>query len=134
MNWLKMIGATGRTLENDWLDGRYDLLERVRFAKNKRPSGVAEGDHLVLYAAGWERFYAIAIVTSEVPDYDPEPGEDRWPWVLTVEVPLVVPRLNLAPSLSELGVASTSVRQQSHIRLDDEQYERAVEALLGLVK
>src|SRR5438105_282437 len=101
------------------LKNRLDLLDRIRFAKNKRPSGVNAGDMLVLYAAGWERIFGIAIVTSDEPYEFIVEGEKRWPWVLDVTVPLVVPRLTLAPGLSEINVANTSVRQQSHIRLTD---------------
>lgn len=127
MNWLKMIGAAGHTLENDWLQDRYDLVDRVRFAKNKRPSGVSEGDRLVLYAAGWECIYAVAIVKSREPREDD--AEKRWPWVLDVDVPIAIPRLDLAPSLGDLGVPSTSVRQQSHIKISNEIYARAIELL-----
>lgn len=129
--WLKAIGAANHTLENNWLDDRYDLLDTIRFAANKRPSGVARDDRLVLYAAGWECFYGVAIVTSAEPKQDL--GEKRWPWILDVRVPLVVPRLDLAPRLSEMNVATTSVRQQSHIRLTEDQFESAVQALVGLV-
>lgn len=130
--WLKSIGAADHTLEKNWLDDRYDLLDKIRFATNKRPSGVSRDDRLVLYAAGWECFYGIAIVESAEPREDL--GEERWPWVLDVRVPLVVPRLDLAPRLSEMDVATTSVRQQSHIRLTEDQFESAVEALTGLVE
>lgn len=129
--WLKSIGATDHLLEKNWLDQRYDLLDRVRFAANKRPSGINRDDRLVLYAAGWECFYGIAIVTSAEPEKDLQ--EERWPWVLDVKVPLVVPRLDLAPRLNEMDVATTSVRQQSHIRLTEDQFESAVDALAGLV-
>jgi hypothetical protein len=118
-------------LERNWLNDRYDLLDRIRFAANKRPSGVARDDRLVLYAAGWERFYGIAIVTSAEPREDL--AEERWPWVLDVRVPLVVPRLDLAPRLKAMDVATTSVRQQSHIALTSAQYEKAVTALTNLV-
>lgn len=130
--WLKSIGASDHLLENNWLDSRRDLLDRIRFAVNKRPSGVARGDRLVLYASGWECFYGIAIVTSAEPKEDL--GEERWPWVLDVRVPIVVPRLDMAPRLSEMNVATTSVRQQSHISLTTDQFENALEALVGLVK
>jgi len=112
---------------------RTDLLDRVRFAKNKRPSGVHMGDKLVFYAAGWERFFGVASVISDEPYEFIEPGEQRWPWVLDVETPLVVPRLDLAPHLSEIEVANTSVRQQSHIRLTEEQYRLALDALVRRV-
>jgi hypothetical protein len=74
---------------------------------------------------------ASVIVTSAKPEKDLQ--EERWPWVLDVKVPLVVPRLDLAPRLSEMDVATTSVRQQSHIRLTEDQFESAVDALAGLV-
>lgn len=129
--WLKSIGASDRLLEKDWLVSRSDLVDRIRFPVNKRPSGVARDDRLVLYASGWECFYGIAIVTSAEPKEDP--GEKRWPWVLDVEVPLVVPRLDVAPRLSEMDVATTSVRQQSHISLTPSKYEKALQALIRLV-
>jgi hypothetical protein len=129
--WLKSVGAANHKLDNDWLNERYDLLDRIRFAKNKRPSGVSVGDRLVLYAAAWERFYGVAIVTSAEPEEDL--AEERWPWVLDVEVPLVVPRLSMAPGLDEMDVATTSVRQQSHILLTEQQFDKALAALGGLV-
>jgi hypothetical protein len=134
MNWLKMIGAADEELDNDWLEERDDVVERVRFPTSKRPSGVSHGDRLVLYAAGWERIYGIAIVKSREPRFEPRSDGDRWPWVLDVEIPLAVPRLKLAPTLEELGVPSTSVRQQSHIHLSDAHYKRAIELLVGPVK
>lgn len=134
MRWMKMIGAADEMLEDEWLNGRYDLADRVRFPENKRPTGVSRGEPLVLYAAGWERIFAIAVVTSYEPDYDPQPGEERWPWVLGVRLPLAVPRLRVAPTLRDLGVASTSVRQQSHIKLSEAEYERALELLMQPVR
>ena len=130
--WLKSIGSSDESLDEDWLQDRYDLLDRIRFAKNKRPSGVARHDRLVLYAARWECFYGVAIVVSAEPYEDQT--EERWPWVLDVKVPLVVPRLDLAPHLKEMGVATTSVRQQSHIALTSEQFEKALGALVSLVE
>lgn len=129
--WLKSIGAADHTLSKDWLDERYDLLDRIRFAKNKRPSGVSRHDRLVLYAAGWECFYGVSIVTSVEPEEDL--GEERWPWVLDVKTPLVVPRLDQAPKLEQMDVATTSVRQQSHIQINEEQFGKAVAALAALV-
>lgn len=129
--WLKSIGSATQMLDRDWLHERYDLIDRVRFAVNKRPSGVSKGDRLVLYAAGWRCFYAIAIVESKEAKEDL--AEKRWPWVLDVRVPLVVPRLDEAPQLGNIDVANTSVRQQSHIELTAAQYEKAIGALTKLV-
>jgi hypothetical protein len=129
--WLKSIGSADDKLDRNWLYPRGDLLDEIRFATNKRPSGIARGDRLVLYAAGWERFYGVAIVTSAESREDL--AEERWPWVLDVTVPLVVPRLDLAPHLREMDVANTSVRQQSHISLTPEKFDMAVAALVSLV-
>lgn len=130
--WLKSIGASDDELKKYWLRSRGDLLDQIRFAKNKRPTGVSKGDRLVLYAAGWERVFGVAIVASEEPKEDPR--EKRWPWVLDVEVPLVIPRLDLAPHLKEMDVATTSVRQQSHISLTPDQFDKAVRALLSSIE
>lgn len=138
--FLKSIGSAADPLGNDWLTtgwgnltNRTDLLDQVRFPKNKRPTGVHKGDKLVFYAAGWERIFGVGLVTSDEPYESIVAGEERWPFVLNVEVPLIVPRLELAPPLSAINVANTSVRQQSHIRLADQQYALALEALVAAV-
>lgn len=139
--FLKSIGAANAKLGDAWLtdpwggmSNRLDLLDTIHFAKNKRPTGVNRDDRLVLYAAGWERIFGVAVVRSDEPYELITPGQERWPWALDVVVPLVVPRLSLAPELSEIKVANTSVRQQSHIRLSDEQYALAVAALTRPVR
>jgi hypothetical protein len=129
--WLKAIGSAKNRLDPDWLSTRSDLLDKIKFGKTKRPSGISRDDRLVLYAARWECFFGVAVVTSVEPRWDP--SEEKWPWVLDVKVPLLVPRLDLAPRLSEMGVANTSVRQQSHIALTREQFEKAVGALVAVV-
>jgi hypothetical protein len=139
--FLKSIGAASDKLADDWLtspwgklNNRLDLLDKIHFAKNKKPTGVNRGDLLVLYAAGWERIFGIAVVMSDEPQQLIVPGQERWPWVLDVTVPLVVPRLSIAPTLAEIKVANTSVRQQSHIHLTDEKYALAVAALTRRVQ
>ena len=37
-----------------------------------------------------------------------------------------------APPVEAIGVAARSMSQQSHIRLSEEHYERAVEAIVGV--
>ncbi len=67
-HWLKMVGAANWPLPNEWLaDGggrRTDLLDRVRFSRSRRPSGVRAGDRLVYYAAKWQRYFAVVEVIS----------------------------------------------------------------------
>ena len=107
MNWLKMIGSAKDPLDNDWLQQSYERVDTVRFTTHKRPTGVSVGDRLVLYAANWLRFFAVAVVTLDAPVHDPRESNDRWPWSLDVEMRIAVPRLELAPHLRELtGVAA----------------------------
>lgn len=138
--FLKAIGSTHkdrRKLDDEWMSdsdeatpGRVDLLDKIRFARNKRPSGVYKGDKLVLYASGWKVFFGVATVLTDDIHEEVTDEEEPWPWVRDVEVPLVVPRLSIAPHISEIRVKNTSVRQLSHKHLTDEQYELALDALI----
>jgi hypothetical protein len=56
----------------------------------------------------------------------------RWPWSIAVEPLLVIPHMENAPPVEAIGVAARSMSQQSHIRLGQEHYERAVEAIAGV--
>jgi hypothetical protein len=86
------------------------------------------GDRLVLYASVWRRVFAIAEVAG-----DPELREHpRWPWIVPIEPLLVVPVLDAAPPVEAIGVAARSMSQQSHIRLREEHYALAVEALASV--
>ena len=94
---------------------------------------MAPGDRLVYYAAGWRCVFAVVEVVSEPTDavaHTSNPA--RWPWSVAVEALLVVPHLANAPPVEAIGVAARSMSQQSHIRLSEEHYERAVEAIAGV--
>jgi hypothetical protein len=130
--WLKTVGAADARLPDDWLTdrraARLDLLHTVRFPRTKRPTGVSAGDLLVYYAAGELCYFATAeVLSSEAA----ETGEDRWPYMLEVRARLVVPRLSLAPPVSDLGLrrGNLSLRHQSHIELSRLQFETAVAGL-----
>jgi hypothetical protein len=94
---------------------------------------MAPGDRLVYYAAGWRCVFAVVEVVSEPTDavaHTSNPA--RWPWSVAVEALLVVPHMENAPPVEAIGVAARSMSQQSHIRLSEEHYERAVEAIAGV--
>ncbi|MDQ5807046.1 MAG: hypothetical protein M3320_00040 [Actinomycetota bacterium] len=135
-HWLKMVGAANWPLPNEWLaDGggrRTDLLDRVRFSRSRRPSGVRAGDRLVYYAAKWQRYFAVVEVIS-TESYEEE-AESRWPLALDVEAKLLVPKLSIAPPVTDLNLraGNYSVRTQSHIALNREQYARAVAGLAAV--
>lgn len=140
--WLKMVGAARQPLSTDWLNGmdveegrnRRDLLERVRFPRTKRPSGVEAGDRLVYYAAGAYRYFAIVEVLSSEPyrtDEDP-----RWPYALDVKPLLLVGHIDDAPPLSDLRLrkGNLSVRHQSHILLTPDQFASAVAGICSVAR
>jgi hypothetical protein len=127
-HWLKGIGHAGASIPEAWLaDGRASVLTRTGFPRRPR---IAPGDRLVYYAAGWRRVFAIVEVVAEPTDR--VSGSARWPWTVDVEALLVVPHMENAPPVEAIGVAARSMSQQSHIRLSEEHYERAVEALAGV--
>jgi hypothetical protein len=124
--WLKGIGHARGSLSADWLTERPAVLERTGFPRRPR---MQPGDRLVYYAAGWRCVFAVVEVVSE----PAQTGSSvRWPWSVAVEPLLVVPRLENAPPVEAIGVAARSMSQQSHIRLSEEHYARAVEAIAGV--
>ena len=123
--WLKAIGHARGPLAEDWIEARAALLRSTGFPRRPR---IEPGDRLVLYASVWRRVFAIVQVVGP-----PEPREHpRWPWTVATEPLLVVPTLDAAPPVEAIGVAARSMSQQSHIRLSEEHYERAVEAMAGV--
>jgi hypothetical protein len=126
--WLKALGHARGPLPEAWLeDGRLTSLRRTGFPRRPR---VAEGDRFVYYASVWKRIFAIVEVVAEPTDR--VSGSARWPWTVDVEPLLVVPHMENAPPVEAIGVAARSMSQQSHIRLSEEHYERAVEALASV--
>jgi hypothetical protein len=123
--WLKMVGADDDRLDNNWLVTNPELLREVR--SHRRPSGIKRNDILVYYAAGFQCLFAIARATDNGEDAQEihKVGEERWPWVLPLQVRLAIPTLKQAPHWSALGIASSSVQQQSYIEIAAEQYRKA---------
>jgi hypothetical protein len=130
-HWLKGIGHAGASLPEAWLaDGRASILQRTGFPRRPR---MERGDRLVYYAAGWRRVFAVVEVVDEPTDKVRHTSNPtRWPWSVAVEALLVVPHLENAPPVEAMGVAARSMSQQSHIRITEEHYERAVEAIAGV--
>jgi hypothetical protein len=127
--WLKMIGAADREVGDRWIEARPRLLREVRFPK--QPSGISRGDVLVYYAAGDQKLFAIAKAKHDGSECEMGGPKDeaRWPYVMEVEMLLAIPRLALAPEFSVMGVSPDSVKQQSHIRIDQENYLLAQQAM-----
>jgi hypothetical protein len=130
-HWLKGIGHARGSLPSAWVaEGRASILERTGFPRRPR---IAPGDRLVYYAAGWRRVFAVVEAVEEPTDrvrHTSDPA--RWPWSVAVEALLVIPHLDSAPPIEAIGVAARSMSQQSHIRLSEEHYALAVEAIASV--
>ena len=127
--FLKAHGTAQAPLDDLWLQAGSRLLDPGRTGFPRRPR-MEPGDRLVLYACGWRRIFGIAEVTGEPALADAI--SPRWPWTVAVELLVVVPVLSNAPPVEAIGVAPRSMRQQSHIRLEERHLSLAVEALAGV--
>jgi hypothetical protein len=127
--WLKMVGASDRPLDNRWIETRPELLRQVR--SPWRPSGIKRDDWLVYYASGIQCLFAIARATEDGSECQEHPkvGEERWPWLLHVQVGLAVPTLQQAPDWRALRISSSSVQQKSYIEISASQYDLAWQAI-----
>ena len=133
-HWIKCSGTSAQPLDvDDWMP-RHQAWRREHgpiSAFPRRPR-VQAGDRLVNYAVGSARAFGSGRIylVEEVLSEEPEPGgHERWPWVVAVGPVVSVPRLSLAPELSDIGVMPRSLSQHSHIRLTREQGELAEELI-----
>jgi hypothetical protein len=119
-SWLLVRGRGDRRLEHEV---RPDELRA--HSSTRRPS-VQLGDRAVLYAAGWQVIFALAEVVSH-PANDPE--RTRWAWRFAIRPTLALADLREAPPVEAAGVLPRSLGRHSYIRLTDEQFALADEAL-----
>ena len=128
-HWLKALGSAESPLPDAWLEdgGAARRLARTGFPRRPR---MEPGDRLVYYASVWRRVFALVEVVGD--PTDDEPPSARWPWTVSVEPLLVIPRLANAPPVEAIGLPARSMSQQSHIRLRPDQYELAVEVLASV--
>jgi hypothetical protein len=122
-HWLLVRGRGERPLER--LHG--DRV--VAHASSKRPS-VQPGDRAILYASVWQAVYGAAEVTGP-PVHDPE--KTRWSWRFPLRPLVLIDDLDRAIPAEEVGVFPSSVWRHSYIRLTEEQYSRAREAIEHVV-
>jgi hypothetical protein len=114
--WLLVRGRGDRLL-----DARVRMGEIRAHSSSKRPS-VQPGDAAILYAAVWQALFGVVEVVG-VPEHDP--ARERWSWRFAIRPLVVVGDLNDAPAVEEAGVFPQSLWRHSHVRLSDEQFERA---------
>ena len=123
--WLLVRGRGDRPL-----DARIDPGGVRAHSSSKRPS-VQRGELAILYAAVWQCVYGVVEVVGD-PENDPE--RTRWRWRFAIRPLVVVRDLHDAPAAEEAGIFPQSLWRHSHIRLSDDQFERArtlIEAVMA---
>jgi hypothetical protein len=87
----------------------------------------------VYYSAGSQRLFAIArsTIDGEHAQIVRKLGEERWPYVIPVQVLLLIPTLPLAPDWKVLELPGTAVQQKSYVELTRAQYAAAWTAIVA---
>jgi hypothetical protein len=129
--WLKSVGTGATPVDADWLRRHPDIVKRVGFPDRGFPT-VEQYDYLAIYLAGRQKIVGVLEVLDN-PVWDPtrikSKPAGRWPWICRVRPILLVPHADDAPSLRDVGIDTLSVRNQSHISLDEATWMRVVGAL-----
>jgi hypothetical protein len=108
------------------------LWREIGFPRRGRPN-VGPGDRLVLYGTTYKRVFAVVEVTSD-PFLIEEVGEERWPWRVQVRPLLIVPDVRSGARLEDGSVRPASMKQRSHLRLTDQQYEGFIDGLTRMAR
>ena len=118
--WLLVRGRGERPLD------ALVLPDEIRaHSSSKRPS-VQPDDLAILYAAVWQAIFGVVEVVGE-PENDPR--RERWSWRFPIRPLAVVHDLHDAPPVEAAGVFPQSLWRHSHIRLTQDQFERARELI-----
>ena len=80
----------------------------------------------MLYAAGWQVVFGLAEIVS---DPENDPGRTRWAWRFRLRPVFALDDLREAPPVEAAGVLPRSLGRHSYIRLTDDQFERARDAI-----
>jgi hypothetical protein len=124
-SWLLVRGRRERRLSDEV------VADELRAHSSTRRPAVQLGDRAVLYAAGWQVVFALVDVVS-APENDPT--RTRWAWRFAIRPLLALEDLGEAPLVEAAGVLPRSLGRHSNIRLTDEQFERAQEAIEAAVE
>ena len=88
---------------------------------------MAKGDLAICYASVWQAVFAVVEVTSE-PEEDSE--RQRWRWSFGIRPLAALDDLDRSIPAEEVGIFPSSIWRHSYIRLSEEQYETAREAIV----
>lgn len=138
MNWLKLVGASGDPLAENWASSEARNLVEIRFPWNKPPSQVCSPDRIILYAVGSTALVATQTVDGP-PSIRPRRGpagsrDDRWPHAIKVKTHYFCSPISSAPRLREVAPEiaekySKRFRNGSHWKLTDGEYKRLAAAI-----
>jgi hypothetical protein len=138
MNWLKLVGATGDPIAEDWAHEEAHNFTEIRFPWNKPPSNVWSPGRFVLYAVGSTALIAVQSVDGP-PQINPRRGpagsrDNRWPHAIKVQTHHFCSPVSSAPLLREVApeVADKYAklfRNGSHWQITDEEYEKLAAAI-----
>jgi hypothetical protein len=126
--WLKALGTSTDRMTRYWVRDSPEDLRNIGFPRN--PS-VRVGDPLVYYASGYGKVVGLVEVFMP-PSLDNR--EAPWSYRCDVRPRIAIADIERGVELDELNVPGErdlrkSIRQQSHIRLSAEEYDRAFAAL-----
>lgn len=132
-NFLKAVGSSDDQMASDWMDSAPQEMKVIHFSK--RPASVHVDDLLVYYATGWQKLIGVVQVFTK-PEEDP--ALERWPYWAEVRPKLMIRDFDRAPSIDELTVDGgrdfrKAVMQMDYKILEEDEYERALAALLAAV-
>jgi hypothetical protein len=119
-SWLLVRGRGDRRLSPEIRAGE------IRAHSSTRRPAVQAGDRAVLYAAGWQVVFGLAEVVSDPAN---DPGRTRWAWRFQLRPVFALDDLREAPPVEAAGVLPRSLGRHSYIRLTDDQFERARDAI-----
>lgn len=101
-------------------------MDEIRAHSSTRRPAVQAGDRAVLYAAGWQVVFGLVEVVS---DPENDPNRARWAWRFELRPLLALDDLREAPPVEAAGVLPRSLGRHSYIRLTDDQFVRARDAI-----
>jgi hypothetical protein len=119
-HWLLVRGTGERPLPR-----RVDA-SALRAHSSTRSPTVQRDDLAVCYASGWQTIFAVV---SVVGDPENDPSRERWRWRIPIRPLVVVSDLDDAPPVEAAGVFPRSLGRHSYIRLTQQQFEAAREAI-----
>lgn len=121
--WLAAVGTAQDPLPDDWVEQRPNLLREWPLLGGRYQPGIKDGDHLLYHAAGHKKLLGVARAKGSAADADRS---------LSVQMYVAIPLLRFAPPWEILDVKPERLQGHRAITLEDEEYERGLQALVSI--